>query len=91
MSNKSWIEQFEFLLRQGLSDTQIKTAIANAQKLEGVLMGISQQVADKFTIVNCAPDDGWKIETHTGLPFHYIQGIQFLSLYDEQLFRRYIR
>jgi hypothetical protein len=75
------------LMGMGFSEHTIDQAQDEAAKYKGVLLGLSSRVTDRrYPIV--LGDDGWKIETITGLPYSYIQGIKFLSEHDEQLFHR---
>ncbi len=80
--------QLEFLEQKGLSEAQINKAVTHARGMKGVLIGLSASVATQFPIVDCSPDDGWKIETQNGLPFQFVEGIRFLGHQDEQLFRQ---
>lgn len=76
---------------QGLSEAKIMNAVTDAQNLKGVLIGFSPLLETSYAVIDCNnPDDGWKVETKTGLPYHFVEGIQFLSLNDEQHFRQHL-
>lgn len=73
----------------GPSEAQIMMVVGEAQEMEGVLMGLSPLLEKSYQVIDCNhADDGWKVETGAGLPFQFIQGFQFLSPRDEQLYHQ---
>lgn len=66
----------------------LEEPIAEAYQHQGVIVGISEDAARQFRIVDVGTlfrDDGWRLEANgVGLPFNYIRGIHPLGQLERE-------